>query len=361
MGRGVSEYLNDSVMNVGWMGTQFLSPSWIGSKSGHETAGSSAVNKPLNQGQKGFLASRMGAKFAHRTVLLDEVVDAIGPAPGDVIVDCTLGGGGHSERLLERLGPTGRLIAIDRDPQALKAARERLADFGDRFVAVEGCFSDIRTHLDALGLKRIDGLVADLGVSSHQLDTAERGFSFRRSGPVDMRMGNDSGESAADFIARVDLDELAVVLGKYGDVPRPYRVARAILASQPYADTTELADVIAQAMPKKKHSKTHPATRAFQAIRIAVNDELGELEQLLAGMPEVLAPGARVAIISFHSLEDRMVKRQFFSWAGVGGEKDAYGNLIAPPLAFLPKRKAIQSSDDNARARSARLRVLRWL
>ena len=302
----------------------------------------------------------MGDTFVHRTVLLNEVVDALEPSSDAVIVDCTLGGGGHSERILERLGPNGRLIAIDRDPQALRAAQKRLESFGERFVPVRGCFSDVRSHLDGLGVQKVDGLVADLGVSSHQLDTAERGFSFRCTGPVDMRMSLNSGESAADYLARVDLDELAVTLGKYGDVPRPYRVARAILASQPYVDTTELADVIAQAMPKK-HSKTHPATRAFQAIRIAVNDELGELERLLGAIPDVLAPEARLAIISFHSLEDRMVKRQFFSWAGVGGEKDAYGDLITPPLAVLPKRKAIQSSDDNARARSARLRVLRWL
>jgi len=302
----------------------------------------------------------MGTGFSHRTVLLHEVASAIDPAPDAVLVDCTLGGGGHAEALLERLGPGGRLIAFDRDREALAAAKSRLERFGDRFVPVQSSFSEIREQLGALGVDRIDGVVADLGVSSHQLDSGERGFSFRKAGPLDMRMNPEAGESAAEFLEHVELDELAVVLGKYGDVRRPYRVARAILEGRPYGSTVELADVIASAS-RQKPGRTHPATRAFQAIRIAVNDELGELESLLRALPEVLAPKARAAIISFHSLEDRLVKRQFFSWAGVGGEKDAYGNLIEAPVARLPQRKAIQADDDNVRARSARLRVLEWL
>jgi 16S rRNA (cytosine1402-N4)-methyltransferase len=261
---------------------------------------------------------------------------------------------------LGKLGPKGRLIAFDRDGDALAAAKARLQPFGERFVAVRASFSEIRERLDALGIDRVDGLVADLGVSSHQLDTDARGFSFRKPGPVDMRMNPDAGETAAEFLDRMDLDELATTLGRYGDVRRPYRVARAILAGRPYENTVALAEVIAAANPQKP-GRTHPATRAFQAIRIAVNNELGELETLLGALPEVLAPGACAAIISFHSLEDRLVKRQFFSWAGVGGEKDAYGNLIEAPVARLPRKKAIQSDDDNARARSARLRVLEWL
>ena len=302
----------------------------------------------------------MGSEFSHRTVLLHEVADALDPAQDAVLVDCTLGGGGHAEALLERLGPKGRLIAFDRDSAALAASKERLSRFGDRFVPIKASFSEIRSQLDALGVERIDGIVADLGVSSHQLDSGERGFSFRKPGPLDMRMNPDAGESAAEFLDRVELDELAVVLGKYGDVRRPYRVARAILESRPYDSTVGLADVIAGASTQKP-GRTHPATRAFQAIRIAVNDELGELEALLRALPEVLAPGGRAAIISFHSLEDRLVKRQFFSWAGVAGEKDAYGNLIEAPVARLPRKKAIQAEDDNVRARSARLRVMEWL
>ena len=302
----------------------------------------------------------MAGGFSHRTVLLHEVAEGLNPSPDAIVVDCTLGGGGHSEALLEQLGPDGRLFGVDRDPDALAAATERLSRFGERFVPVRGSFSDLRGTLDALSIDRVDAVVADLGVSSHQLDTDERGFSFRRSGPVDMRMNPEKGESAAELLERVSLDELAVILGKYGEVPKPYRVARAILAGQPFSDTCALADAIESASPFRP-GKTHPATRAFQALRIAVNDELGELETLLASLPTILKSGGRAAIISFHSLEDRMVKRQFFSWAGVGGEKDAYGNLLEAPKARLPRRKAIQSSDDNVRARSARLRVVEWL
>jgi 16S rRNA (cytosine1402-N4)-methyltransferase len=302
----------------------------------------------------------MGGGFSHRTVLLHEVADSLSLAPDAVVVDCTLGGGGHAELILDQLGPKGKVIGVDRDDAALAAAGERLARFGERFVPVKASFSSIRKELSRLGIERVQGVVADLGVSSHQLDRDERGFSFRRSGPVDMRMNTTAGETAAELLERLDLDELATILGKYGDVLRPYRVARAILAAQPFSDTLALAEVIAAAVPQKP-GRTHPATRAFQAIRIAVNDELGELEALWESLPEVLAPTGRAAIIAFHSLEDRMVKRQFFSWAGVNGEKDAYGNLVEAPQARLPRRKAIQSSDDNPRARSARLRVLEWI
>jgi len=302
----------------------------------------------------------MGGGFSHRTVLLHEVAEALNLAPDAVVVDCTLGGGGHSELILEQLGPKGMVIGFDRDDAALASAAKRLERFGERFVPVKASFSAIRSELSRLGIQRVHGVVADLGVSSHQLDRDERGFSFRRSGPVDMRMNTTEGETAAELLDRLDLDELATVLGKYGDVRRPYRVARAILEGRPYIDTVALADVIAAAVPQKP-GRTHPATRAFQAIRIAVNDELGELEALLEALPTVLDAGGKAAIISFHSLEDRMVKRQFFSWAGVNGEKDAYGDLLDAPLAKLPRRKAIQSTDDNPRARSARLRVLEWI
>lgn len=302
----------------------------------------------------------MTGGFAHRTVMLEEVAEELAPPAGGVVVDCTLGGGGHAEALLERLGPGGRLVGLDRDSDALAAASQRLQRFGDSFLPVQASFSGIREALDSLGIDRVDGVVADLGVSSHQLDTDSRGFSFRRSGPVDMRMNPGAGETAAQLLERIELDDLAVILGKYGEVPKPYRVARAILQGKPYADTCALADAI-EAVAPRRPGKTHPATRAFQALRIAVNDELGELEALLERLPRVLKVGGRAAIISFHSLEDRMVKRQFFAWAGVNGEKDAFGNLVEPPVARLPRRKALQSSDDNVRARSARLRVMEWL
>jgi 16S rRNA (cytosine1402-N4)-methyltransferase len=363
-----SAYQQGFEKNVNWARKLSSSPSLTGSKFGRQSVGRpdaakhwhNVRRKPSQKIAAEAQAKSMGGGFSHRTVLLHEVVDSLNLAPDAVVVDCTLGGGGHSEAILEKLGPEGRLFGFDRDGEALAAAGERLERFGERFVPVRASFSSIREELNRLGIERIDGLVADLGVSSHQLDRDERGFSFRRSGPVDMRMNSSMGETAAEFLERMDLDSLATVLGKYGEVHRPYRVARAILAGRPYADTVALADVIAAAAPQKP-GRTHPATRAFQAIRIAVNDELGELETLLGSFPSVLSSGGKAAIISFHSLEDRLVKRQFFSWAGVNGEKDAYGHLIEAPVAKLPRKKAIQSTDGNPRARSARLRILEWV
>lgn len=284
---------------------------------------------------------------AHRSVLLDESIEALQPAPGRVFVDCTLGWGGHSEALL-RAGAT--VYGVDRDPDALAAASERLAEFGDRFTPLLSTFSSAA----ALVGRPVDGVLADLGVSSPQLDRAERGFSFRFDAPLDMRM-SQSGETAAELIERLSVSDLARVLRNYGEENRALSFAKAMKRTLP-TTTRELADLI-ESMAPRKGRKTHPATKVFQGLRIAVNDELGELEALLDQIPELLAPGGRAALISFHSLEDRLVKRRFRQLAGIGAERDAYGNPVTPPVGRLVHPKGVTATDDNPRARSARLRV----
>jgi 16S rRNA (cytosine1402-N4)-methyltransferase len=287
----------------------------------------------------------------HVTVLLSEAVELVGAAPNTLIVDCTLGYGGHSEALLQA-GAT--VIGLDQDPNALAAASERLAPFGDRFTAVQARFGDLERVLEDLGIDHVDGVLADIGVSSPQLDQAERGFSFRFDGPLDMRM-SQSGETAAELIDRVDLDELTQILRELGEERHARRIARAIVDARPLTTTAELAQLVAKNMPGRP-GRIHPATRTFQGLRIAVNDELGQLDALLAAVPRVLKPGGRAAIISFHSLEDRRVKVAFRALAGVGAPKDPYGHPVSAPWGRLLSRKAITASDDNPRARSARLR-----
>lgn len=293
--------------------------------------------------------------FEHRSVLLSEATALLSPQSGQVYVDCTLGGGGHSEALLEASAPDGRVIGIDRDPAALSAARQRLARFGERFVAVEGSFGDLERILAELGLASVDGVVADLGVSSPQLDEAERGFSFRNDGPLDMRMGPSVGPSAADLVNTATEEELANILFEYGEERRSRAVARAIVADRPFTRTAPLAALIERVVGRGK-GRIHPATRSFQGLRIAVNDELGQLDALLSALPRCLRSGGRAAVISFHSLEDRKVKRHFKEMAGVGTPRDAYGQPLVPPTAKRLTRKAVVSTDGNPRARSARLR-----
>ena len=291
--------------------------------------------------------------FHHLTVLGPEAVGLLAVVDAGVYVDCTLGGGGHSELLLE--AADCRVIGFDRDPVALQAARERLARFGDRFTAVQGSFGAIRAHLDALGVDRIAGLVADLGVSSPQLDVAERGFSFQKAGPLDMRMGPELPETAAELLDRLDERELADLIWRFGDERQSRRIARRIVRERPFRDTLHLAEVVASAVggPRKR---THPATKTFQALRIAVNREQEELQSLLAALPDVLVEGGRAAIISFMSLDDRLVKTTFRTYAGIGTPRDAFGQPVEAPIGRLLTRKPITSTDDNPRARSARLR-----
>lgn len=281
-----------------------------------------------------------------------------------LVVDGTLGLGGHSERLLEA---GDRVIGIDRDPRALARARERLARFGDAFTAVQGNFRNVRAILDEFGVERVDGVLVDLGVSSLQLDTAERGFSFRLPGPLDMRMGPDA-ESVRELLDRVDEAELRRILYEWGEERWAPKIAKAILANSDRLETTtDLARVVAEAIPRGAWPKgIHPATRTFQALRIAVNDEMGALEEFLEAIPSLLAKGGRAVVISFHSLEDRAVKRAFAELA--------HPCRCPPGLPIcgcgaaewkLLTRKVVRPDEEevsrNPRARSARLRAVERL
>lgn len=246
----------------------------------------------------------------HRPVLLEESVEALAIKPAGVYVDCTFGRGGHTRSILQRLNAQGRLIAFDKDPEAVGFAETMLG--GDsRFLIIRGSFSMLGRVLDQLGLKgRVDGVLFDLGVSSPQLDDPERGFSFLRDGPLDMRMDPDAGPSAADWLATAGEREIADVLKSYGEERHARRIARAIVASsqtRPIRTTRALAEVVAAANPSWEQHK-HPATRTFQALRIMLNRELDELKTALKQITDVLAPGGRLVAISFHSLEDRIVK-----------------------------------------------------
>ncbi|MBK0001134.1 16S rRNA (cytosine(1402)-N(4))-methyltransferase RsmH [Erwinia sp. S43] len=247
--------------------------------------------------------------FNHTTVLLDEAVNGLNIKSDGIYIDGTFGRGGHSRLILSRLGDHGRLYAIDRDPQAIAAAAE-ITD--PRFSIIHGPFSALAEYMAERGLSgKIDGILLDLGVSSPQLDDAERGFSFMRDGPLDMRMDPTRGQSAAEWLLQADESDIAFVLKTFGEERFAKRIARAIVERnrvEPMTRTKELADVIYAATPVKDKFK-HPATRSFQAIRIWVNSELEEIEQALKGALSALAPGGRLSIISFHSLEDRIVKR----------------------------------------------------
>jgi 16S rRNA (cytosine1402-N4)-methyltransferase len=289
----------------------------------------------------------------HTPVMVDEALAWLAPRPGGVYCDATVGYGGHASRLLEQGAPDGRLVGIDRDEAALQAARARLEPFGDRATLVHGAFAETRTILAACGAAPCDGLLCDLGVSSPQLDEAARGFSFRAEGPLDMRMDRSRGETARDVLTQLSQDALARVLREYGEERYSGRIARVILEAVAKGEvhtTTELAALVAAAVPTRERHKD-PATRTFQALRLLVNDELGELDQLLADLPDVLKPGGRAVFIAFHSLEDRRVKL-------------AFRELSAKPaprfrrLTFKAQRPSADEVARNPRARSARLRAV---
>jgi 16S rRNA (cytosine1402-N4)-methyltransferase len=305
--------------------------------------------------------------FFHEPVLATEVVQVLRPEPGKLFLDGTLGGGGHSGLLLAE---GARVIALDKDPRALASATARLARFGEAFRAVRADFRDARNVLAALGLGPVDGALVDLGVSSPQLDEAARGFSFSRPGPLDMRMGEE-GETLAGLLRRIDVRELERILRDYGEEPFARPVARAIKAAvdqdQPL-DTAGLAEIVAAAIPRRAWPKRiHPATRTFQALRIAVNDELGALAAWLDGLPSLLDAGGRAAAISFHSLEDRMVKERFRALTqACTCPPDLPVCACGARAGFTPvTRKAIKASEEevarNPRARSARLRAVEKL
>jgi len=309
----------------------------------------------------------VSGEFFHEPVLAREVVEVLRPQPGKLFLDGTLGGGGHSGLLLEG---GARVIALDKDPRALASATARLARFGEAFRAVRADFRDAGAVLSALGIGAVDGALVDLGVSSPQLDEAERGFSFSRPGPLDMRMGAE-GETLADLLRRIDVRELARILREYGEEPFAGPVARAVKAAveadEPL-DTARLAEVVAGAIPRRAWPKRiHPATRTFQALRIAVNDELGALAAWLDALPALLGAGGRAAAIAFHSLEDRMVKERFRALTqACTCPPDLPVCACGARARFTPvTRKAVQASDEevarNPRARSARLRAVEKL
>lgn len=247
---------------------------------------------------------------AHQTVLKDEAVEALIANPSGRFVDCTYGRGGHSESILARLTESGRLMVIDRDLDAIEDARQKYGD-DDRVVIVHGSFADVATFVREYDMDPVDGVLLDLGVSSPQIDEAVRGFSFDRDGPLDMRMDQSQGETAADWVRRADERDISLVISRYGEERFARRIARAIVEArqeQGIETTHQLVDIVVGAIPRREKHK-HPATRTFQAIRIHVNRELESLELCLSSVVDVLASGGCLVVISFHSLEDRIVKR----------------------------------------------------
>ncbi|HWW23070.1 MAG TPA: 16S rRNA (cytosine(1402)-N(4))-methyltransferase RsmH [Edaphobacter sp.] len=288
----------------------------------------------------------------HVPVLLEEALEYLNVRPGGVYVDATLGLAGHSSAIAKRLGGKGRLICFDRDPQAMEAAKARLdevkAELGDEMpevVFVPKAFSEARAEIEPGSL---DGLLADFGVSSLQLDEAHRGFSFRSDGPLDMRMDTRSGETAEQVVNQEDENELADLIYEFGEERRSRRIARAIVRARPITTTAELARVVSAAAPAMKGDKIHPATRTFQALRIRVNDELGEIRTLLESAPSLLKPGGRLVLISFHSLEDRLVKDAF---------REASRNKVFEVLTKKPVVAGEEEERRNPRSRSAKMRA----
>ena len=301
--------------------------------------------------------------WQHTTVLLAEAIDALVTTPAGIYVDGTFGRGGHSRALLKRLSPEGRLIAIDRDPQAVEAATVGATRIDDpRFSIHHTSFAHLVPLLASLGVRRVDGLLLDLGVSSPQIDNPERGFSFRFDGPLDMRMDTTRGESAAEFLARADVRQLTEVIRDYGEERFALQVAKALVARResgnPVRTTGELSDVVARAV-KTREAGQNPATRTFQALRIFVNAELEELEQGLNAALDLLLPGGRLVVISFHSLEDRIVKT--FIARESKHVFDRRAPFAEPKPMRLKSIARVKPSDDevraNPRSRSAVMRV----
>ncbi len=309
--------------------------------------------------------------FRHVSVMPDEVLRFLNPQRGGIYLDGTLGGAGHARLILEATSPDGVLVGMDRDSAALAAAKNNLAVFGDRVILRQGNFSDMNAHLDFLEIDRLNGVLLDLGVSSHQIDSPERGFSFREDGPLDMRMNPAEGVSAATVVAEAEADELKRIFRDYGEERWAGKIARAIVTDRcqtPFETTLQLADLVSRVVPRSKGpQRIHPATRIFQALRIHVN---GELESLRTGLDvawQRLKVGGRLVVISFHSLEDRMVKQAFRALAT--------GCICPPRLAVCAcgqqpsvrvlTRKAVRATENeiksNPRARSAVLRAMEKL
>ena len=305
-------------------------------------------------------------EYAHKPVLLRECLEGLAVRPDGIYVDGTLGRAGHALEIVKRL-TTGRLIAIDRDKAALDAAPARLQGYLDKVVLVRGNFGGLSAILSGLGVNAVDGMLFDLGVSSPQLDDGSRGFSYLQDAPLDMRMDRSAALTARDVVNGWSRDELKRILWQYGEERYAGPIAAAIVRERgqaPVETTGQLAEIIRSAMPAKaRREKQHPAKRSFQAIRIAVNDELGEVERLLAYAPDLLKPGGRLAVISFHSLEDRLVKTAFAEWAkGCTCPPDFPVCVCGktPRVRLVGKRPITADGEelmDNPRARSAKLRL----
>ena len=318
--------------------------------------------------------------FNHVTVLKTELIDALNLSVGDVAFDCTAGGGGHTEGLLKAVGPTGRIYAFDRDPKALGHLKDKFKQelSSGRLILVPQAFSSVKDfakEIDIFG--KIDGICADIGVSSPQLDEADRGFSFSKDGPLDMRMDTGQALDAAHVINTYDENTLSDIFFKYGEEPKSRFIARAIVSrrqDKPFSSTTDLAETISGAIHYKTKSKKHPATKAFQALRIFVNSELDELETLCSDGFECIRAGGRLSIITFHSLEDKCVKRVFKTLAqgkdlpahlkhapltadAVGRLKDIKAKIVKP----FPLVPTDQEIADNPRSRSSKLRTIEKL
>jgi len=303
----------------------------------------------------------------HQPVMLDEVLDGLNchdrqeeGVPGKIYVDCTLGLGGHTEAILKTSAPKDRIIGLDRDGLALQMATERLTSFKNRLTLHQGAFADLKKIMTALDIETVDGILFDFGISSYQLDTAERGFSFQEAGPLDMRMDSGSGETAADLINRLSERDLKRLIKTLGEERWASRIASRIVNTRtetgPITRTEELENIIWRATPAKaRHGRIHPATRTFQALRMAVNHEPEQIEAGLEAAISLLACGGRLVVISFHSLEDRAVKHCFRDWEKATKYKSEHQYIN------LHKKPIIASTEEiarNRRARSAKLRVL---
>ena len=321
------------------------------------------------QGPLGIRSTALGVEMelGHLPVLAEEVVEMLAPAPGSLQIDATVGGGGHTERILEASDPDGRLLGLDADGAAIARTGARLARFGDRLVLRQANFRELGDVAPAAGFGAVDGLLFDLGLSSHQLADSERGFGFRAGGPLDMRFDTSRGVPAAELIASLDVNALATLFRRYGEDPNAGRIARAIVEERrtaPIETAEQLAGLIERIVPRnpRQPRRTHPATRVFQALRIAVNSELDALEVALGAALDLLRPGGRLVVLSYHSLEDRIVKRF------IAAERK--GCVCPPELPVCvcgrnPRLRPLGSSRTpslaevvaNPRSRSARLRA----
>jgi 16S rRNA (cytosine1402-N4)-methyltransferase len=304
----------------------------------------------------------------HLSVLAEEVMRMLAPRPASLHVDCTVGGGGHTERILEAASPDGQVLGLDADPAAIERVGERLARFGDRLVLRQANFRELGEVAPPAGFGAVDGILLDLGLSSFQLADAERGFGFRAGGPLDMRFDPSRGEPAADLLARLDEADLADLFRRYGEEPHARRIARAVVDARrtaPVGTAEELAALVERVVPRRPgpRGRIHPATRVFQALRIAVNDELDALAAVLAAALDLLRPGGRLVVLSYHSLEDRLVKRFVAAERRGCTCPPSFPVCVCgrvPRLRPVGPQPVVPSEAEvaaNPRARSARLRV----